>query len=233
VSGTPAGDPPAPRAEPDAPGVLTPDDLPPDPGALVDLLARALARRHDRLPPDPGRDGPELDASDALDRARHAVASGWTPHSGSPFERVEPARLLDALDAGLERVRARSNPPVPTIGRARFSNLALPRADTAEPLVATAANIRLHRRRAGRPSAQFRLEDRAAVADPHRDLAVAAADVVSTFGPGAVPAFLDAYSRARHRSDGSEVVDPILLDWWSMIAAIVEDDRDHHVGEEP
>ena len=160
------------------------------------------------------------------------MASGWTPHAGSPFERVEPARLLDALDAGVERVRSRSNPPVPTIGRARFANLALPRSDIAEPLVATAANIRLHRRSTDRPSAPFRLEDRAAVADPHRDMAVAAADVVSTFGPGAVPAFLDAYSRTRRRDQGVEVVDPILLDWWSMIAAIVEDDRDHHVGEE-
>ncbi len=214
---------------PSLPGHRPSDDvacgaIPPDPAAVVTALARALAAAHDGV--HPGLHVERLDLLDpagAIEEVAAAVDSGWIPPPGSPYERVAPGRLLEVLGAGAERVLQRSGRPVPTVGRATVANLHA-RAATGHGSgppagdIAVAANITLRRRAASAPTQSFVDLSDAASSDPHRDLAVAAADVVATFGAGAVLAFAEAYTTARPSFDQ---IDPVLLDWWSMVAAVL------------
>jgi hypothetical protein len=192
--------------------------LPPDPSALIGALGRALAAVHDGGTHG-GIDGaielPELRPADALGVVERAVAAGWRAPDRSPYAAVEPGRLLDVLRDGLDRVVERSTGAVPTIGRATFANLVLPEPDADAP-VSTSANLTFRARRPA-PAPTFVDHGEAARSDPYRDLAVAAADVVATFGPGAVLGLTAAYVEAR---PAIEPLDPIRLDWWSIVAAV-------------
>lgn len=214
---------------------IDPESVPPDPGELVALLATALASFH-RSPEPPG--ARRLTPAEARAAVASAVRSGRRPDPSSPYARLQPERLVDAVAAGVDRVAERAGEPVPTIGRATFANLApvVDRSDVGGVGLAAAANITFRRGSGPSPGAGFIRTDRVAISDHHRDLAVAAADVVATFGPGAVPAFLDAYDRARLGSvrpgagsssaDGrNPVVDPIRLDWWSTVVSVLGPDR--------
>lgn len=212
------------RSDRDAPGGLPLDSFPPEPAVAITALARTLAAVHDGV--HPGLDVDRLvrlDPAGALEEVSRAVDGGWAPPPGSPYGRVEPRRLLEVLSAGVDRATERSGHPVPTVGRATFVNLTpLDPSETGAPRsgsgVDVAANITFHRRRAALSTHRFVDVADAAVSDPHRDLAVAAADVVTTFGAGAVIGFVEAYVTARPSVDQ---LDPILLDWWSMVAAVI------------
>lgn len=192
---------------------------------LVAALGRALAALHDGsligIGPEPLA---VLDPTDALDEVARLIDAGWSPPPGSAYERVRPARLVEALTAGLQETTDRSGPRVPTIGRATIANLCSLGGTEAGPGTAgvgieVASNITFRRRHTPAPAHGFDDHDRAALSDPYRDIATAAADVVSTVGAGAVIGFIDAYVSAR---PAIEPLDPIRLDWWSMVAAVLE-----------
>lgn len=207
--------------------------LPLDPSVVVSLLARSIAAVHDgRSVPGIAEDPPRLDPRGVLDAARAALADGRRPPPGSPYGRSTPARLLEVLAAGLDEVVARSVRPVPTIGDATVTNLdvtTVPRsAEIGGSLLGSAARTDVRvtpvtlTARSGRSRADavaaFREHRHAAMADPYRDLAIACADVVATFGPGAVIGFVQAYTSAR---PAVGPIDPVRLDWWSLAGALV------------
>lgn len=215
-----------------APGWSSTQDLRTlDPSAVVTSLARALAAIHDGRVAI-GSDLVLLEPAEVVVQAQDAVDRGWTPPRGSPYERVAPAHLLQGLRARVEAM-VLDESPGQTIGLATISNL-----DPATVAVATSTDpdrdgevleelsgapnvtFRVRRVRSGAPADRSQFVDRsgAALADRHRDLAVAAADVVATFGAGAVIGFVEAYAGARR---DPESVDLVRLDWWSMAAAIL------------
>lgn len=212
------------RSDRDLSGGLPPDSFPPEPAVVITALARTLAALHEGVHPGVDVDRlVRLDPAGALEVVSRAVDSGWAPPPGSPYGRVEPRRLLEILSADVDRATERSGHPVPTVGQATFANLApLDPSATGAPRsgsgVDVAANITFRRRRAALSTHRFVDLTDAASSDAHRDLAVAAADVVTTFGAGAVIGFVEAYVTARP-SIGH--LDPILLDWWSMVAAVI------------
>lgn len=112
--------------------------------------------------------------------------------TGSPYGHLDRGRLLDVLKSGAAVVEERCGGRVVTIGRATVANLVLTSAID---------------------DATFRVWGDAASADPYRDLAAATASVVSSFGPGAVLGFMDAYAAAR---PAVEPLDLVRLDWWSL-----------------
>ena len=212
------------------------DRIPPEPSVLISALARALAAVHDGAAPDStsGATGPamtahdgapemeELRPVDALELVEEAVTAGWEPPPGSPYAPTGPGRLVEVLRDGVERATDRSDGPVPTIGRATFANLVLPSGDGDGDELSGAPNITFRRSPRRTEPPHFADCDDAAWSDPYRDLAVAAADVVATFGPGAVLGFTAAYAAAR---PSNEPLDPIRLDWWSIVAAVIGSDR--------
>jgi hypothetical protein len=210
---------PGPSGEPVA-GIDV-DRIPPEPAVLVTALAQAIAAVHDGSDPAATEAAARraLSPSHALVDAEAAVARGWTPLDGSPYAAVGAEKVLAVLRDGAERAAARSTEPVPTIGTATFSNLVLPDPGD-DPGLSGSANLTFRRspRRLHRPG--FADHAAAALSDPYRDLAVAAADVVATFGPGAVLGLTAAYVEAR---PSIEPLDPIRLDWWSLVAAVLGD----------
>lgn len=210
----------------------TQDLLTLDPSAVVTSLARALAAIHDG-DVAVGSDLVVLEPAEIVVRAEDAVGRGWTPPPGSPYERVAPARLIQGLRARVGAMALHASPGR-TIGLATIANL-----DPATVAVAASTDpdrdgavldelsgapnvtFRVRRTRSGAPvdPPQFVDHRGAALADHHRDLAVAAADVVATFGAGAVIGFVEAYARARRDLDS---VDLVRLDWWSMATAILD-----------
>ncbi|UDY36818.1 hypothetical protein [Dermatobacter hominis] len=207
-----------PRPSGDPVAGLDVDRIPPDPAVLIGALGRAAAAVHDgRSPLGSDRASlPRLRPSDAVSVVEAAVAAGWRAPEGSPYAPVEPSRLLAVLGDGLDRVTERATDEVPTIGRATFDNLVL--AEPAgEPSLGGSANLTIRRSPRRVPPPTFVDEGDAALSDPYRDLAVAAADVVATFGPGAVLGLTAAYVEAR---PSIEPLDPVRLDWWSIVAAV-------------
>ena len=197
------------------------DRIPPDPAVLVTALAQAVAAVHDG-PSASTTDSaalPGFPPSEALAAVERAVAGGWIPTPGSPYEGVEPERILAVLRDGAARAEERSSAPVPTIGRATFANLVLPDPGEA-PDLSGASNLTFRRPSRTRVPPRFADSSHAALSDPYRDLAVAAADVVATFGPGAVIGLTAAYVEAR---PSIEPLDPIRLDRWSLVAAVLSD----------
>lgn len=231
-------------ALPARPSALDVENIPADPAAVIAALASALAAVHLGRADRPATDGPVLDHAVAAEAAASAIDSGWTPPAGSQFERVAAATLRSVVLTGLDRVRSRPGSDLLTwtIGDATFANLALPAAPmlsaaptlNTDPVLTTdptlpapkpgaglsgAANVTF-RTRTDRSTAlpSFASTDHAALSDPYRDLAMAMVDVIATFGPGAVLGFVEAYANA---NPGVEPVDPIRLDWWSMVTAVI------------
>lgn len=203
------------------------DRIPPDPAALIPALAAALAAVH--LSEGVER-AAEADRCSAVRRTfDHAsaarsvaarIVAGWNPPEGSPYQRAGADALGAAVASLAVEVARRAGGDVltTTIGDATFANLVSP-MPLAEGELATAVNLTF-RRSPMHPTEPPRFASwaDAARSDTYRDLSVAMADVVTTFGPGAVLGFIEAYVTA---NPGVEPVDPIRLDWWSMVTAVL------------
>lgn len=210
-------------------GGLDRDRIPPDPATLITALAEALADLHlGRISPALAPVGVglhTLDHRSAAEMVAVAVADGWAPPDESPYFRAGAARLSKVVADGVERFQARSNslePAIPllcsTIGRATFANLALA-VPSPDSELSTSPNLTFRRSRSvASERSRFVVWDDAASSDPYRDLAIAAADVIATFGAGAVLGFVAAYATA---NPGIEPIDPIRLDWWSMVTTVL------------
>ena len=162
------------------------DDLPPpDPERLVGQLAVLLARLHDLDVPEGS--APGLVPVDLVDAARRAVDGGWRPAPSGPYAHMSALRLVEVLAAGTA-----------TAGGTRCLTHGSPTVDRL-------------RVRDGSPV----LTDweAAAIADPYRDLAVAALDVARSIGPMLVPVLFERYREAR---PSAGVPDPRRLDWYVL-----------------
>jgi aminoglycoside phosphotransferase len=161
-----------------------------DPERTVGLLAGALARLHRVVVPAGAV--PELRPADLVDRARTAVAAGRTTADMAPaYAHMAPDRLVAALADGE--------------GRRRDATLVLTHgAPTLGRLICVDG-----------AAVGFTGWDDAAVSDPYRDLAVAAADVAGTLGPMLVPVFFERYGDA-----GTDLgaPDPVAVDWYVLAA---------------
>lgn len=124
-------------------------------------------------------------ARDALERG--AIR---TEDISAAYRHMRPEQLVDALAQGEERARSRQGAPVLTHG------------------IPTLATLRLD----GVEVIGFADWTRAAVADRHRDLAVALRHLVATTGPGTVPVFA---------SQLADDPDPVLLDWYLLAVELI------------
>jgi aminoglycoside phosphotransferase len=158
----------------------------------VGMLADVLARLHATpLPEALAAGAVRLSSADLVDEARRA-APAVAPLSEA-YRHMSRERLLEALEE------------------------ASPAARDAVDLVLThgrpvLGNLRCHR---GAPVGLVGW-DRPALADVHRDLAVAARSIAADLGPVAIPGFFEAYSRS---SDGW-MPDVVRLDWYALAAEL-------------
>ncbi len=161
------------------------DDLPPpDPERIVELLAGALARLHDLG----AADGvPTVSAPALVERARAAVADGWGPDPVGPYAHMAADRLLGVLESGLDSVDA--------------------------PLVLTHGRPTVERLRVRSGAGALVGWEHAALADPYRDLAIAAQDLASSIGPMLVPLLFERYRAARPAAGDAA---PRRLDWYVL-----------------
>lgn len=161
-----------------------------EPDRTVALLAGALARLHAVAVPD---DGPRLGTGDVVALARRRLDDGRIDAAtlDPAYAHVEPARLVEVLADGAARLG--TSAPVITHGAATLDALRC-EAGAALGLAGTA---------------------HLAVADPYRDLAVAARSVASTFGPMLVPELFERY--------GGPPADPVRLDWWALATVLTID----------
>ena len=169
-----------------------------DPQHTCELLADALVRLH-RIGAEAGaaagtHAGPEAGAGGVVERldpaavlalAEARLAAGTVADVDRAYAHVDAERLLEALRAGTTALECPTDDLVLTHGN--------PTLDTL-------------RCRAGRAVGFDAWQD-AAVADRHRDLAVAATAVAAELGPMLVPLLLDRYGRRP---------DPVRLDWWAL-----------------
>lgn len=205
------------------------DRIPPDPATLITALAHALAEVHLGHVGQGCAEGDAglvtLDHRGAAELVAAAVRDGWAPSDESPYRRAGAATVAEVVADAAGDIERRSGLLTTTIGRATFTNLVLAVPDAGAALSAT-SNLTFRRTRstpAHRPT--FATWSNAASSDPYRDLALAAADVIATFGPGAVLGFVEAYSTANPSIDP---IDPLRLDWWSMVVAVIGSSTSHH-----
>lgn len=156
------------------------------PETTVGALGAVLARLHAAEVPQwlVGRLSRRTPA-DLVDAASRAVTDGRVT-SGSlaaAYRHVPPERLLEILEEGAATIEVDTE--VLTHGAPTLDRL-------CGEVVAEA------------------LDDwqRAALADPHLDLAIAARDLVARLGPAVVPVLADAYAPGR--------IDPRRLDWYAL-----------------
>jgi aminoglycoside 3'-phosphotransferase-2 len=164
-----------------------------EPDRTVGLLAGALARLHAVAVP---ADGPRLTPADVVSLARDRLAVGRiTPDTvDAAYTHVDPTRLVDVLAEGSHRLA--DAPAVITHGSATLDALRC-EAGAALGLAGTEC---------------------LAVADPYRDLAVAARSIATTFGPMLVPELFERY--------GGPPADPVRLDWWALATVLTTDPVD-------
>ena len=162
------------------------DRIPPDPATLITALAEALADVHlGRNAMHSDNSGDDLitfDHRSAADLVTAAALAGRVPAEGSPFRRAGAATVAEVVVDGVGDIERRSDSLTATIGLATFRNLVLARPDAGAELSA-AANLTFRRPRStavDRPA--FAEWSDAASSDPYRDLAIAAAEVIATFG---------------------------------------------------
>lgn len=186
-------------------GLLARAELTPlgDPGYLmeIDRCVSLVASTLDQLAAVELPGGSELTAGSGLwttpmaivAEAERRVAEGLVDGSqlSASYERFEPAALVESLSDRCELIGARSTPPVLSNGAPDFENI---RVDAGE--LAGLADW-----------------SRAAVADRHRDLALAAKAMIGIGGPALVPAL---FSRLAVDAD------PILLDWYLLAVELVD-----------
>jgi aminoglycoside phosphotransferase len=180
------------------------DGLPGEPATSVEyrvqaertvaLLAETLARLHRT---DLGDDAATT-ALDAPALATQLVAAALDgPRADRPrsqaYRHIADDRLRDILVQGAPGVADRCDRMVLTHGRPTLASLWCERGEAVG----------------------FVGWNRAAVADPYRDLAVAAHSVATDMAPVLVPVLFDHY--------GEHAPDPIRLDWFSLAAELGTD----------
>ncbi len=157
-----------------------------DPERTVGLLAGALTRLHAVTVPD--GTVPVLDPGSLVARAERALDEGLLHAEGldDAYAHMAPERLVAILRSGAP-AEERSRPPVLTHG-----------APTLE-----------HLRCRDGAAVGFVRWDGAAVADPYRDLAVAARSVATGLGPMLVATLFERC--------GIDRPDPVLVDWYALV----------------
>ncbi len=191
--------PPAGSTGPAAPAATMPGAVPAtapehrfDPERTVAAFGGHLGRLH-RL----GRPGGVVAVEPGMlvESARRRLATGelTSKDLSAAYRHMDPARLVEILADGLDDVDARAAVEAPVIvhGRPVLGNF---RFRLGEPL-------------------GFCDWSAIAVADRHRDLAIAASDVAEVFGAVVVPVFFDAY--------GDPPPDPRSIDWYALADALV------------
>jgi len=158
-----------------------------EPERPVGLLADVLARLHAAPPPTgwvPLRD------ADVVRRASARVGAGEVRADtlDTAYAHLPPERLLEVLAAGAAAIDsvATAGSLVPTHGQADL----------------------VHLRCEGGRALGLADWSAAALADPYRDLAVAARSVARELGPMLVPDLLEGAGHLRP--------DPVRLDWWAL-----------------
>ena len=160
----------------------------------VGLLAQAIAAVHSSTAT---ADAPPLDPDGLVERARAALEAGRLrpDRLSSAYRHIEPTRLVEVLAATRTTSLARPAPdPVLTHGRPTLDALRC-RDGVALGFVGW---------------------ERAALADPYRDLAVAATSVAEGLGPMLVPTFFDRYGEAIGDPARYSHPDPLRLDWYAL-----------------
>jgi aminoglycoside phosphotransferase len=156
----------------------------------VGMLAEVLAQLHSTPVADAAAAGAvRLSPADLVDEARRAAPA--PPRLSAAYQHMSRDRLLEVLAESAPRDSAEQ---ALTHGR---------------PVL---GNLRCHR---GVPVGLVGW-DGLALADVHRDLAVAARSIAADLGPVAVPGFFEAYSRS---SDGW-MPDVVRLDWYALAAEL-------------
>ncbi|MGI9579257.1 MAG: phosphotransferase [Microthrixaceae bacterium] len=155
-----------------------------DPQLSVELLADALRALHS-VDPTPAAAEP-MSLAQLLERASAVAAQPSPPELDPAYAHMERSRLLEVLAQGAQ-----------DLGEFPDSMLVITHGS------ASPATLRC----AGAQAIGFADWQRAAVADPHRDLAFAAAAVASHLGPMLVPVLMERYGVRP---------DPRRLDWWVL-----------------
>lgn len=159
----------------------------------VGVLAETLARLHATPMPEVLRVTalhPHAIAAQVRHQLEHVRAQRDPPPRAAAYAHLDDARLVQVLADGAGAVERRGGRAVITHGAPTLDRCLADRG-TALGLV------------------DWR---RAAVADPYRDLAVAAASVASLFAPILVPVLFERY--------GEHQPDPVRLDWYSLAAEL-------------
>lgn len=158
----------------------------------VRLLAAALAALHATELSD-GERRAGLAATDLASDAVGAFGAGTLQHSerSGAYAHMSDERLVDALVAGAEGAAARQSRQVLTHGTPTLSHLWCDHGSVVG-LISW---------------------DRPAVADPYRDLAVAARCIATDMAPILVPTFFEHY--------GESSPDPVRIDWYALLAELV------------
>jgi aminoglycoside phosphotransferase len=158
----------------------------------VGMFADVLARLHTTPVSDAESAGAvQLSPADLVAAARSALPSERS--LSDAYRHMSHERLLEALAASSPDSLDASD-PVLTHGRPALGNL---RCRQGVPIGLVAW-------------------DQLALADVHRDLAIAARSIAVDLGPIAVPAFFDAYSRSR----AGWMPDLVRLDWYALAAEL-------------
>jgi aminoglycoside phosphotransferase len=189
--------------------------------STVAMLARTLASLHDHRVA--GADGIAVLTPDGIvAEVRSSVRDGalCSESLSAAYRHMPIERLVQILDD--------TRPPSPTPpeaasaapGDAPSRSATSKDASGVGPLVPTHGRPSLDRLhgKGGAPLG-FVGWERFALADPYRDLAVAARSVANDLGPMLVPALFDHYFAAR-QPGGFGTPDPVRLDWYALAAEL-------------
>lgn len=158
----------------------------------VGLLARTLARLH-ATELDAAESATPLSAERLAARAVAALAAGAVRDKGrsAAYRHVTAERLVAILGDGARRADERRDRWVLTHGAPTLAHLWCERGSAVGLIGWTDP----------------------AVADPYRDLAVAARSVATDLTPALVPLLFEAY--------GERTPDPVRVDWYTLAAELL------------
>lgn len=167
-----------------------------DPEHTVGMLATALARLHDTEVATSSSEIQLHDPAAIVRRAREGVGSGQVTADdlGPAYRHMALDRLVEILESG-----------APEVGEIRLTH----------------GWPELRNLRASHGSLVGFVDWRdAGLADPYRDLAVAARSVATDLGPMLVPLLLERYAEQRAAVDSSSRPSAVLLDWYALAAEL-------------
>lgn len=156
-----------------------------DPHLVVELLADALRALHS-VDPTPAVDAGQLSMASLCDEASRLTSSGNPPELDDAYSHMGRGRLLEVLQDGAQQL---GEFPAPMV------------------VVTHGAPAPVALRARGAEAVGFLEWQRAAICDPHRDLAYAASLVAASLGPMLVPVLIERYGVRP---------DPRRLDWWAL-----------------